>query len=354
MSRLGIAGRKIGNNEPCFIIAEAGVNHNGDVNLAKKLIEVAEEAGADAVKLQTFKAEEMATKNAEKAAYQKEITGTQESQYEMLKKLELSEEEHVELKRYADEQGILLLSTPYDNRSVDFLVELGVPALKVSSADITSLPLLYHIASKGLPIILSTGMSTLGEVEEAIEVIANSGNQQIILLHCVSCYPTKIEDMNLRAMETLRCVFNLPVGLSDHSIGITVPIAAAALGACIIEKHFTLDKNLPGPDHRASLEPKELKQMVKAIRDVQKAMGDGIKKPTMEEEENKKVVRRGIVALTDILQGTTLTVEMLDIKRPVAGIEAKHLATVVGKKVRKDIAKDSPLTWDKIRMKNGQ
>jgi len=348
MKKVRIANRLVGEGEPCFIIAEAGVNHNGDVNLARKLIGVAKEAGADAVKFQTFKAEDVITKTADKAEYQKRTTGVQESQYEMIKRLELSEEAHFELKDYADSQGIVFLSTPYNKKSVDFLVRLGVSALKISSADITNYPLLSHIAAKNLPVILATGMSSLGEVKEAVEVIVNGGNQQIILLHCISSYPAKIEDMNLKAMETLRYVFKLLVGLSDHSMGITIPVAAVALGACVIEKHFTLDKKLPGPDHRASLEPKDLKQMVKAIRDVQKAMGDGIKKPTKEEEENKKVMRRSIVAKVDIPEGAIITEEMLDIKRPGTGIPPKHFADLVGRKVVAPIKKDELIKWEDV------
>ena len=288
MKKIKAGDRYIGEDEPCFIIAEAGVNHNGDINLARKLIDVAVEAGADAVKFQTFKAEEVVTKGAEKADYQKKTTGLKESQFEMLKRLELTGRDFEELFAYAQRKDIIFLSSPFDKGSVDLLDRLGVPAFKVGSGEITNFPLLKHIARKKKPIILSTGMSTLGEVEEALEVIRKDGATDIILLHCVSSYPAKMEDMNLKVIETLRHAFKLPVGLSDHSIGIAIPVAAVSLGACVIEKHFTLDKNLPGPDHRASLEQDELKQMVKAIRDVEKAMGDGVKRPTKEEEENKK------------------------------------------------------------------
>ena len=349
MKAVRIANRLVGEAEPCFIIAEAGVNHNGDVNRAKKLIAVAKEAGADAVKFQTFKAEELVIKGAEKAAYQKRTTQKEESQFEMLERLELSEAAHLELKDYADKQGIIFLSTPYDKKGVDLLVRLGVSALKISSADIVNHPLLAHVASKNLPVILATGMSTLGEVEEAVEVVVKGGNQQIILLHCVSSYPARIEDTNLKAAETLRYTFERPVGLSDHSMGITIPIAAAALGARVIEKHFTLDSNLPGPDHRASLAPEELKQMVEAIRGVERAMGDGVKKPTPEEAENKEVMRRSIVARVDIPQGATIAEEALDIKRPGAGIPPKGITAVVGRKAVITIKKDELITWDKVR-----
>lgn len=349
MDTVNIANRLIGDGESCFIIAEAGVNHNGDVNLAKKLIDAAKEAGADAVKFQTFKAEDLVIKGAEKARYQQMTTGKEESQFDMLKRLELSEETFFELKGQADSQGIVFLSTPYDAKSVDLLVRSGVSALKIGSADITNHPLLSYMATKNLPLILATGMSSLDEVKEAVEVIKNADNRQIILLHCVSSYPAKIEDTNLRAMETLRNTFRLPVGFSDHTTGISIPVAAVALGACVVEKHFTLDKNLPGPDHRTSLEPEELKQMVAAIRDIEKAMGDGVKQPTQEEEGNKKVMRRSIIARIDISQGVTITEEMLDIKRPGTGIAPKHVAALVGRKAVSSIRKDELLTWDKVR-----
>jgi len=344
MTHLEIANRSIGNNESCFIIAEAGVNHNGDINLAKQLIDVAKEAGADAVKFQTFKAEELVTQNTEKAEYQKKATDAEESQLKMIKKLELSQSDFKELFVYAMKKDIMFLSSPFDKGSADLLDDLGVPAFKIPSGEITDFPLLKHIASKKKPIILSTGMSTLGEIEEALEVLRKEGAGEIILLHCVSCYPAKIEAMNLRAMETLRSAFKLPVGLSDHSTSIDIPIAAVALGACTIEKHFTLDKNLPGPDHRASLEPGELKQMVKGIRDIEKAMGNGIKKPTWEETENRKAARRSIVAKVDISKGAIITEEMLAVKRPGGGIEPKYMETIAGRFSIRSIKKDELIT----------
>ena len=348
MSKIKVADRLIGEGEPCFIIAEAGVNHNGDVNLAKKLIDVAKKAGADAVKFQTFKAEELVTKSADKAEYQKETTSTQQSQYEMLESLTLPEGAYGELKTYAESKGIIFISTPFDKKSVDLLSELGVPAFKVGSGEITNFPLLRHIARKGKSVILSTGMSTLQEVEEAVATIREEGLEDIILLHCVTNYPSQIESTNLRAMATLRQTFSLPVGLSDHTLGVTIPVAAVALGACVIEKHFTLDKKLPGPDHKASLEPDELKRMVKAVKDVEKALGNGVKKPMPEEEENKKVVRRSIVARVDIPQGTVITEEMLDIKRPGTGLEPKFLDMVVGRTAKVTIGQDEIITIDKL------
>lgn len=255
-----------------FIIGEAGVNHNGDINLAKQLIDVAKEASVDAVKFQTFTTERIVTKYAEKASYQKRTTREEESLYDILAKLELSEKAHFELKDYADKRGIAFLSTPYDQGSVDLLVRLGVSALKISSADITNHPLLAYVAIQGLPIILSTGMSTLDEVKDAVNVIVGAGNRRLTLLHCTFSYPTRVEDVNLRAIHTLRLAFGFPVGYSDHTVGITVSIAAVAMGATVIEKHFTLDRNLPGPDHPASLEPTELKNMVDGIREVESAL----------------------------------------------------------------------------------
>jgi len=347
--KVKIANRLIGEGEPCFIVAEAGVNHNGDVSLAKKLIDVAKEAGADAVKFQTFQAEGLVTKRAEKAPYQKETTGTRESQFEMLKSLELSQRDFRGLFVYSRKKGIIFLATPFDSESVDFLEGLGVPAFKVGSGEITNFPLLKHIARKRKPIILSTGMSTLGEIEEAVEAIIGEGVEEIILLHCVSSYPAKAEDMNLKAMETLRDKFKLPVGLSDHSLGISIAIAAVALEACVIEKHFTLDKSLRGPDHQASLEPEELKQMVTAIRNVEKAMGNGVKRPAKDEEENKKVGRRSIVARVDIPRGIIISEDMLDIKRPGTGLEPKYLGEIIGRVAKVTIKRDELVTWGALK-----
>jgi len=338
---VGMGGR-------CFIIAEAGVNHNGDIGLARKLIDVAREAGADAIKFQTFKADTLVTKSAAKARYQKETTGAAESQFEMIKGLELTAKDFGELSDYARKKEIIFLSSPFDKSSVDLLDGLGVPAFKIPSGEITNFPLLKHIARKKKPIILSTGMSTLGDIEEALEALREGGVEEIILLHCVSCYPAKVEDMNLKAMETLRCAFGLPIGLSDHTLGITIPIVAVALGACVIEKHFTLDKSLPGPDHRASLEPDELKQMVQAIRDIGKAMGSGIKIPTAEEAKNKKVVRRSLVAKVDIPKGAIITEEMLDVKRPGGGIEPRYMNMIIGRKTRGNIRRDELITFTKL------
>jgi len=346
MKTVKIGDGLIGDGSPCFIIAEAGVNHNGDVNLAKKLIDAAKKARADAVKFQTFKAENVVTKNAEKADYQKETTG-RGSQYEMIKKLELSEDDFRELAEYARERNITFLSSPFCKESVDLLDEIGVPAFKIASGEITNFPLLKHVSSKGKPIILSTGMATLGEIEEALKAIRSGGVKDIILLHCVTSYPAKIEDVNLKAIQTLKCAFKLPVGFSDHTMGIAIPVAAVALGACVIEKHLTLDRKMLGPDHKASLEPHEFKEMVKAIRNAEKALGDGIKKPT-EEERIKKVARRSIVAKVSIPKGAVITTDMLDAKRPGTGISPKYMDIIVGRVARVNIKRGEIISWKMI------
>jgi N-acetylneuraminate synthase/N,N'-diacetyllegionaminate synthase len=340
-----VGHKLIGDYQPCFIIAEAGVNHNGDIELAKRLIDVAKDVGVDAVKFQTFKVENLVTRDAPKVNYQIQNTKSNESQYDMLKSLELSEDDFKELYDYAKKKNIIFLSTPFDFESVDLLDELGVPAFKVSSADLTNLPLLEYIAEKGKPILLSTGMGCLGEIEEAIATIKNTGNDDIILLHCVTNYPAKFESLNLRAIQTLKEAFKLPVGFSDHSLGIYAPIAAVALGAVVIEKHFTLNKNLPGPDHKASLEPKELEEMVKAIRLIEKALGNGIKKPSIEEEKIKKVVRRSIVAKVNIPKGSVITKDMIAIKRPGMGLPPKYYREIIGKRARRDIKADELIYW---------
>lgn len=340
-----IKAGKIINN--CFIIAEAGVNHNGSVKLAKKLVDAAKEAGADAVKFQTFKTKNLVTKNAKKAEYQIKNSG-EESQYEMIKKLELSDDEFWEIAKYTGVKGIIFLSSPFDTESVDLLDKIDVPVFKVASGEITNFPLLKHIAQKQKPVILSTGMSTIGEVEEALNLIEKY-NDDIILMHCLTNYPAKKEDANLNVIKTLEYAFKRPVGFSDHTSGIEMSVAAVALGSCIIEKHFTIDKNLPGPDHKASLEPQELSEMVKAIRNVEKGLGNGIKKPTNDEIKIKKLVRKSIVAKENIPKGSILTEEMLEIKRPGTGIEPKYLDELIGKELIEDIKKDDLLKWNQLK-----
>ncbi len=332
----------------CFIIAEAGVNHNGNINLAKKLVDKACEAGVDAIKFQTFKAENLVTKEAPKAEYQKNTTGNG-SQFEMLKKLELSFEDHISLKNYCTEKGIIFISTPFDFESVDLLEKIDVPIYKVSSGDLTNLPLLKYIANKNKPIILSTGMANLGEVEEAVEAIYKIGNKNLILLHCTSNYPTAYEDVNLRAMVTMKEAFKLPIGYSDHTIGIEVPIAAVTLGAKVIEKHFTLDKAMDGPDHRASLEPDKLKMMVDGIRNIEKAMGDGIKSCNRSEENTKSVARKSIVASRDIKKEEIITINDISFKRPEGGLRPKYLDLIIGKSATRDIYENEFIIFSDIK-----
>lgn len=331
----------------CFIIAEAGVNHNGDINIAKKLIDAACEAGVDAVKFQTFKAENIVTQDVPKAEYQKETTG-QGSQFQMLKKLELSFQDHILLKEYCDRRKIMFLSTPFDFESIDLLEKVGIKYYKVSSGDLTNIPLLEYIAKLQKPIILSTGMANLGEVEMAVKAIKKYMDKNLYLLHCTSNYPTLYEDVNLKAMITLKNAFKLPVGYSDHTVGIEVPIAAVAMGAKIIEKHFTLDRHMDGPDHKASLEPDELRSMVDSIRNIESAFGDGVKRCNKNEEKNKFVSRKSIVAKKFIKKGEMILLDMIDIKRPKGGISPEYIESVVGSKALNDIQKDSFIKWNNI------
>jgi N-acetylneuraminate synthase/N,N'-diacetyllegionaminate synthase len=348
MKKIKIGDKFIGEKEPCFIIAEAGVNHNGDMNLARKLIDAAREAGIDAIKFQTFKAEDLVTEKGKMADYQKKNIGKKQSQLEMLKKLELKERDFIELKKYCNKKKIIFLSTPHTEDAIDFLEPL-IPAYKIGSGDLTNLPFLEKIAKKKKPIILSTGMANLEEVREAIKTIKKAGNNKIILLHCTTSYPCPLEDVNLRAMLTLKKEFDLPVGYSDHTLGILVPIMAMAMGAKVIEKHFTLNKNLPGPDHKASLEPKELKEMVKLVREAEKVLGSGIKKPTKSEEKIKKVARKSIVARVDITRGNIITRDRLIVKRPGIGIESKYLNRIIGKRVKRDVNKDELIKFKDLK-----
>lgn len=352
-----------------YIIAEAGVNHNGSLELAKKLIDVAVDAGADAVKFQTFKADTLVSKKAEKADYQRQTTSADESQYEMIKKLELDEEAHRLLIDYCKKAGIQFLSTPFDLASVDLLARtFDLPCIKIPSGEITNGPLLLKIARTGKPVILSTGMSTLGEIEQALGVLAfgyldehrspsmeafqdayrSSVGQEMLashvrLLHCTTEYPAPFAEVNLRAMDTLRRAFGLPVGFSDHTPGIAVPIAAVARGAQIVEKHFTLDHNLPGPDHRASLEPKELQKMVCSIRQVETALGGAIKVPGPSEMKNLAVARKCLVAKRNIAVGEVFTEANITIKRPGNGISPLRFWEILGRKAIRDFATDEAI-----------
>jgi N,N'-diacetyllegionaminate synthase len=321
-----------------FIIAEAGVNHNGDLEIAKKLIDAAKDCGADAVKFQTFKAEKLVSKKAEKAEYQKNTTDYKESQYEMIKKLELSYENHKTLRSYCSEKGIQFLSSPFDLESIDLLSELGLEILKVPSGEITNLPYLSKIGKLNKKVIISTGMTNLGEIEDALNIIISNGTSKdkITILHCNTEYPTPYEDVNLKAMLTIKNAFNVRVGYSDHTQGIEVPIAAVAIGAEVIEKHFTLDNNMEGPDHKASLEPKELKKMVNSIRNIEKSLGDGNKKLSPSESKNINVVRKSIVASKTIKKGEILNEENLSVKRPGNGISPMRWNEIIGQTAKKD------------------
>ncbi len=323
-----------------FIIAEAGVNHNGSFQNAIELIDAARESGVDAVKFQTFKPEEMVSRNAKKADYQNETTGSRESQLDMLRKLALTYDEFIRLKEHCDKTGIMFLSTPFDNDSIDFLNHINVPIWKVPSGEVTNVPYLIKIAQTKKTIIMSTGICELHEIDFALKLLIDNGAQDIILLHCNTEYPTPMEDVNLKAMLTLSNTFRLPVGYSDHTLGIEVPIAAAALGACVIEKHFTLDKNLEGPDHKASLDPEELREMVTAIRNIEAALGNELKKPTESELKNKDIVRKSIVARHKINAGEVFTEENITVKRPGNGISPAKWFDILGQKAKWDFEKD--------------
>lgn len=343
---IDIADRRVGEGESCYIIAEAGVNHNGDVELAKSLIDVAIEARVDAVKFQTWVTEKVMVPNARMAEYQVANTGCERSQFEMAKELELSYEQFQEIKQYADERGIQFLSTPDEEDSADFLDNLGIPIFKIGSGEVTNHAFLRHVALKGKPIILSTGMSTMGEVEAAVRVIEEAGNKKLMLLHCVSEYPANPAECNLKAMSTLRSAFGYPVGFSDHTLGCDVAVFAVSLGACIIEKHFTLDTRMKGPDHCASLNPAELADFVKAVRTVESAKGDGVKRPSDSEIKNKIVVQKCLVVSRDIKAGETITKDDIVLRRASSGLLPVYLAQVLNKRAKCDIAALSALTMD--------
>ena len=325
-----------------FIIAEAGVNHNGSIDLAKKLIDVASAAGADAVKFQSFKADNLATKNAQKAMYQKETTNIEESQFHMLKKLELSTEMHKELISYCRNKKIIFLSSPFDHESIELLEDLGLEIFKIPSGEITNLPYLRHIGKLDRKIILSTGMSNIDEVKNALDILINSGTKKenITVLHANTEYPTPMEDVNLRAMVTIGKELDIKFGYSDHTLGIEVDIAAVAMGANCIEKHFTLDCNMEGPDHKASLEPNELKAMVVAIRNIELALGKNIKKPSKSELLNIQIVRKSIVAKTVIKKDEMFSEKNLTTKRPGGGTNPMKWDEIVGTKATKDYNED--------------
>ncbi len=322
-----------------YIIAEAGVNHNGSKELAYKLIDAAKKAGVDCIKFQTFKAENLVSHNAAKADYQKDTTG-EGSQIDMLKKLELSYDDFIDLKKYCDKEGICFLSTPFDFESINFLNGLDMPFWKIPSGEITNLPYLIALAKTKKPVVMSTGMCRMNEIEEAMRVLKDNGTTSIKLLHCNTEYPTPYEDVNLNSMKTMADAFDVEVGYSDHTKGIEVPVAAVALGATIIEKHFTLDRNMEGPDHKASLEPDELAQMVTSIRHIEKALGSADKKPSPSEMKNIEVARKSIVASTHISAGDVFTENNLTVKRPGSGISPMRWNEVLGQKAARDYEED--------------
>ena len=340
-----VIGSRVLGQGPTFIVAEAGVNHNGELDLALRLVDAAAAAGADAVKFQTFRTDALVSAAAPKARYQQETTGSAESQSAMLAKLELSPAAHERLRDHATRRGIVFFSTPFDEASADVLDRLGVALFKVPSGEVTNVPLLRHLAAKGKPILLSTGMCTLEEVATALDTIAGAGDPPVAVLHCVSAYPAPAEETNLRAMDTLRARFGRPVGLSDHTLGVEIALAAVARGAAVLEKHVTLDRTLPGPDHRASLEPDELARLVRGARLIEAALGDGDKRPMPSEIDTRAVARRSVVASRALPAGHRVTRADVAVKRPGTGIPPAELERVVGRTLTRALAADELLDW---------
>lgn len=340
--KIKIGKKLIGDKCPVFVIAEAGINHNGDIEKAMLLIDGAAKCGADAVKFQTHLPEKEMLKDAFTADY------VGDSLFDILKKVELSKEDHIKLKEHAEEKGILFLSTPFSREAADLLEEINVQAYKVGSGEMTNLPLIEHIAKKGKPMFISTGMSIFEEIKETVDLIKKFNNN-LIILHCTSSYPTKYEDVNLRVIEKLRGEFKTPVGLSDHSLGIYTSLAAVVLGACVVEKHFTISREWPGPDQKVSIEPGELKDLVDGVRAIKKALG-GIKKINDDEIPVKEMARESVVSLVDIPQGTAIEANMVWVKRPGTGIPAKELNNIIGKKAKQYIKADQLILWNDIEI----
>jgi sialic acid synthase SpsE len=345
MDEIQIGGRRVGTGAPCFVIAEAGANHNRSLAMGRELIDAAAEAGADAVKFQTYSAETLYSRKTPRFSYLEGVSD--KDTWDLIKEIELPREWQADLSAHARARGIPFLSTPFDYRAVDELAALGVPAYKIASFEIVDLPLIGYTAARGRPMILSTGLATYEDIADAVGACAAAGNRDVALLQCASLYPAPPARMNLRAMATMRAAFNVPVGLSDHSLGIHVAVAAVGLGASIVEKHFTLDRTLPGPDHPFAIEPGELGQMVRQIREVEAALGDGLKLgPAPEELEMHEKARRSLIAARDIPKGTPIDRSMIAIKRPGFGIRPKLIDLVVGRVAKVDIAEDAVLTWD--------
>lgn len=343
-----IGGRAVGAGAPVYVIAEAGVNHDGDLDVALRLVDAARVAGADAVKFQTFDARQLVTADAPQAEYQARNTGRRTSQLAMLQGLQLDEAAHGRLVEHCRDRGVTFLSTPFDEGSADLLEQLGVPAFKLGSGEVTNLPLIRHVASKGRPMIVSTGMAHLGEVEAAVRAVRLAGSPDLALLHCVSNYPADPADVNLRAMLTLRDTFDVVAGYSDHTVGDEVVLAAVALGAAVVEKHFTLDRARPGPDHAASIEPGALAAMVQRIRAVEASLGHGRKQPAASEQGTAAVARRSVVAACAIETGTVLTAEHLTLRRPGTGLPPSRLPDLVGRAARRDLPAGTVLTWEML------
>jgi N,N'-diacetyllegionaminate synthase len=343
---INIENYKIGKNHPVFIIAEVGVNHNGDLELAKKLIKEAARCGANCVKFQTFQAQKLVLQNAPKAEYQLKTTSKNESQLQMLKKLEMSEDKYDEIVKYCKQEGVLFISTPYNIEDVDFLESLGVSAFKLASMHASEPWFARYVANKKKPIFLSTGMSTLAEIDSTVRSIKETGNEKLILLQCTTNYPSRIEDTNLLAMKTMAKTFGFTVGYSDHTENDIACLASVALGAKVIEKHFTLDKSLPGPDHTTSVTPSEFKSLVENIRNVEKSLGSSIKQPSEIEKKNKIGMCRSVVAKCDINKNVKITNEMIALKRPSTGISSIYVDEIIGKKTLKKISKDEMFKWN--------
>lgn len=332
-----IGTRQIGDGARCFVIAEAGVNHNGNPDLARRLIDVAAEAGADAVKFQTFNADRLAAPTARKVAYQTASGGAEETQHAMLKRLELGLDEHTSLKAHAEAQGLVFMSTPFDEESADFLADLGITVFKLPSGEITNLPFIAHVARKGVPVVMSTGTARLGGVDAAVKAFRDTGASELAVLHCVSCYPAAAADVNLRAMATMAAAFGVPVGYSDHTIGTAVALASVALGAAVLEKHFTLDRAMSGPDHATSLEPGELKGLMRDLREVESALGHGRKEPAAAEAEIAKALHKSLHLRRDVSSGERIGAEDLIALRPAGGIAPTDTGLVIGAVALRDL-----------------